>query len=67
MLSKVFYRFALIALVATGFFVIQTASGSANTAYHVGSGIFAFLASFAVVVGSAFRVVDQRLQKVERE
>ena len=66
MWSWLFYGFALVALAAAGFFVVQVTGGSANTAYYVGSGAFAFLAALAAAVGAAFRVVDRRLQGVER-
>jgi hypothetical protein len=61
-----FYGFAVVAFGTTGFFVVQTASGSTSTAHFVGAGVFAFLGLLALAVGSSFRAVDRRLRETER-
>jgi hypothetical protein len=66
MSAWLFYVFAVVAFAVAGFFVVQAANGSTNTAHVVGSGVFVFLAILSIAVGNALRVVDRRLRELER-
>jgi len=52
MIVWLFYGFAVVALVTTGFFFVQAAN---DTAHFVSFGVFAFLAMLSIAVGNALR------------
>jgi hypothetical protein len=55
MLALQFYVFAVLAFIAGAFHVYLGSTGSGDTAFTVGAGLFFFVGMLSLAVGHAFR------------
>jgi hypothetical protein len=58
-----FSALAVVAFLAGAAHVVLFASGSGNTAFLVGSGVFFFVGLLSVAIGNTFRTLERRLEE----